>query len=175
MSRIGTYVPATRKPDDLGVHSLDHFNLAVPNLQDAIRFYDAFGLTPQERGSKCDLFTVGHSQRWRSIVEGSLKKLQHISFGVFEEDFARFRSKLQSSGIPLLDGPPGFESNGLWFRDPEDTLIEIAIAEKSSPNEKTKFSVPSGLEGQRGAVSRRVAATVQPPSAFACSYVYKQC
>ena len=43
MTAIRGYVPATDQPG-LGVHSLDHFVLAVPDLAPAQRFYSDFGL-----------------------------------------------------------------------------------------------------------------------------------
>jgi hypothetical protein len=51
------------------------------------------------------------------LTEGRRKSLSHISFGAFEEDFPRFRERLEAMGIDLLDPPRGFESNGLWFCD----------------------------------------------------------
>ncbi len=52
----------------------------------------------------------------------------------------RFRQRLQANAIPQLDPPPGFESNGLWFRDPDGLLVEIRVAEKSSPDQKSVVS-----------------------------------
>jgi hypothetical protein len=66
--------------------------------------------------------------------------LRYLSFGVFEEDFPRFRERLVRIGIKRLDPPPGYESNGLWFRDHDQNLIEIQVCEKTSPNENGEFS-----------------------------------
>ena len=36
--------PVPRRPGELGVHSLDRFNFAVPDLEAARNFYANFGL-----------------------------------------------------------------------------------------------------------------------------------
>ena len=61
---------------------------------------------------------------------------------------SRFRERLEKLRIERLDPPKGFESNGLWFRDPDGTLIEIRVAEKSSPNEKATFEMKGGDVGR---------------------------
>jgi catechol 2,3-dioxygenase len=64
--------------------------------------------------------------------------------------------------IDRLDPPKGFESNGLWFRDPDGTLIEIRVAEKSSPNEKSTFEMKGGEVARQNAQNRSQAHTVRP-------------
>ena len=44
MTQIKSHIGPTRRPGELGVHSIDHFNLVVPSLKDAERFYLSFGL-----------------------------------------------------------------------------------------------------------------------------------
>jgi hypothetical protein len=40
--------PIPRRSGELGVHSLDHFNLLVPDVADAEKFYGLFGLNTKE-------------------------------------------------------------------------------------------------------------------------------
>src|SRR5690242_2144467 len=162
MTQIGGFIAPTRRPGELGVHSVDHFNFAVPDLAAAHDFYGNFGLDLRSGGNGFAIHTFGHAHRWGSVSEGSRKKLNYVSFGAFEDDFPRFRARLQELGIAQLDPPPGFESNGLWFRDPDGVLIEIRVAEKSSPNEKSRVHNPSVSAGQRGAKNRSAAAQVRP-------------
>jgi catechol 2,3-dioxygenase-like lactoylglutathione lyase family enzyme len=70
--------PLSRRPGELGVHSLDHFNFSVPNAEDARRFYSSFGLDLREESGRLNLHTHGHPHRWGSIIEGPRKKLQFI-------------------------------------------------------------------------------------------------
>jgi catechol 2,3-dioxygenase-like lactoylglutathione lyase family enzyme len=154
--------PVHRRPGELGVHSLDLFNFLVPDAAAAEKFYKSFGLDVREEQGKLNIYTQGHPHRWGSLVEGPRKKLNFISFGAFEDDLPRFRERLQNMRIDLLDPPVGFESNGLWFRDADGTLLEIRVAEKSSPNEKSAVSNPPGAAAKANAPSRSKAPLVRP-------------
>jgi catechol 2,3-dioxygenase len=155
-------MPPTRRPGELGVHSLDHFALEVPDLAEAKRFYGAVGLAVRENDHTLDLYDAAQAHRWGSLVEGPAKRLAHLSFGVFADDLERFRLRLQSLDIPLLPAPPGREGDGLWVRDPDGVLVEIDVREKSSPNQKAAFSVAMVPPGQRGAIGRAAVGAVRP-------------
>ena len=144
------------------MHSLDLFNFFVPDANDAKKFYSCFGLDVREEENKLNIYTQGHPHRWGSVVEGPHKKLNFISFGCFEDDFARFRERLSTRRIDLLEPPAGFESNGLWFRDCDGTLLEIRVAEKSSPNEKSPVDNPPGTVGKANAPARSRVPFIRP-------------
>jgi catechol 2,3-dioxygenase-like lactoylglutathione lyase family enzyme len=158
MTQIRGFIAPTRRPDALGVHSLDHFCLAVPDLETARRFYAAFGLDVRERGNALDLHTAGSPHRWGSLVQGPRKRLHHLSFGAFGDDLARLRERLDKLGISRIDPPDAADGDGIWFRDCDDNTVEIRVAEKSSPNAKTGAETGSSPAGQRG-----VALRPQPP------------
>jgi catechol 2,3-dioxygenase-like lactoylglutathione lyase family enzyme len=162
MTRIRSFMGATPRPGELGVHSVDAFNLVVPDMKQAAAFYTCFGLDLKARDNRLDVHTIGHRHRWGSITEGASKQLSHLSFGVFEEDFAGFKDRMQKLGIEQLDSPPGFESNGFWCRNPDGLLLELRVAEKSSPNEKSSFGVVSAPPGAQGSHGRDHAPRVQP-------------
>src|SRR5579871_3391780 len=126
-----------RRPGELGVHSLDRFNFSVPDIDAARKFYSNFGLDVREERGALNIHTHGHPHRWGSVVEAPNKRLQFLSFGVFEDDLPRFRERLNALRIERIDPPPGAESNGLWVRDPDGTPVEIRVAEKCSPDEKS--------------------------------------
>jgi len=162
MTAIRGYVPATADQGAVGVHSLDHFVLAVPDLAPAQRFYGDFGLDTEERGGKLALKTFGHDQRWGVVVEGRRKQLHHLSFGCYADDFAPLRARAEQDGVALLDPPEGFESNGFWLRDAAGLLIEVKVAPKTSPPHKTSGSWSSSPEGVAGAPIRAKAPVVHP-------------
>jgi catechol 2,3-dioxygenase-like lactoylglutathione lyase family enzyme len=162
MTQIKGYIEATRRPGVLAVHSLDHFSLTVPDLVQAKTFYQSFGLDVRQEGNGLALYTMGHSHRWGILSEGPRKKLHYLSFGAFEDDLPRFRERLAQLNVERLPPPPGFESNGLWFRDNVGMPIEIRVAEKSSPNAKSVFTTVSAPPGVQGAVARSRAPMTRP-------------
>jgi catechol 2,3-dioxygenase-like lactoylglutathione lyase family enzyme len=139
---------ANRRTDVLGIHSLDHFSLTVPDLAQAQKFYTTFGLDVRNGPAGFDLYTSGHPHRWGTFREGKQKKLNHLTFGAFADDMPAFRKRLESRGIELLAPPPGSDGAGLWFRDFDGALVEIRAAEKSSPNAKAtvnNVTAPPGV------------------------------
>ncbi len=154
--------PPPRRPGELGVHSVDAFNLVVPDLAQAQSFYGAFGLDVREEGNALGLFTHGHEHRWGRVTEGPAKRLNYVSFGAYAEDLEGLRARLKQNDVAQIDPPEGFESNGVWFRDPDGTLIEMRVAEKSSPNEKAAQSNPSSPPGVQGSHPRSKAWQVWP-------------
>ena len=162
MTQIGHYIPPSRRPNALGVHSMDTFNMVVPDLEKARTFYTKFGLDVREEGSGLGLYTFDHPHRWGLLSEGARKALGHLSFGIFEDDVPRFRDRLQQARVEQLDPPPGFESNGIWFKDCNGLLVELRVAEKSSPNAKSSVEHPIAGPGRRGAPIRGTTADVRP-------------
>ena len=64
--------------------------------------------------------------------------------------------------LDRLDPPKGFESNGIWLRDPSGMLVEIRVAEKSSPNEKSSVDAFGGQPRRQNAPNRSAAPRVHP-------------
>jgi catechol 2,3-dioxygenase-like lactoylglutathione lyase family enzyme len=147
---------------ELGVHSLDHFALTVPDLEGAERFYTAFGLDVKGEGTAGVVRTKASEHRWALLLEGKTKRLHHLSFGVFPADFPRFKGRLQRLGVRLQPTPPGLESEGLWFQDPDGVLVELRVAEKSSPDAKVTARSISSPEGVAGAPKRSAAPRIMP-------------
>ena len=144
MTAIGGYVAPEATPDEFGIHSLDQFVLAVPDASVAQDFYGSFGLDIVRNGNTLALKTFGHHHRWGSVVEGVKKKaLHHLSFGCYAEDFDRLKARIEGDGIKLIDPPPGFESNGFWFRNHEGVLMEVKVAPKVSPDHKAESVWPT--------------------------------
>ena len=137
MTAIRGYVAPTTETDALGVHSLDQFVLAVPDASVAQDFYGNFGLDVRRDGNVLAIKTFGHEHRWGSVVEGAkTKALHHLSFGCYADDLPRLKARIEEQGVKLIDPPPGFESNGFWFRNHEGVLIEVKVGPKVSPDRK---------------------------------------
>ncbi|HLZ74196.1 VOC family protein [Phenylobacterium sp.] len=151
----------SRRPGVLGVHSLDHFEFAVPDLAMAQAFYERFGLDVRAAEGGLDLHTYGHPHRWARVVEGPRKALRHISFGAFDDDMTAFRGQLDALGVDLIPSPDPADNLSLWFRDPHGVLLRVRPAEKSSPNAPSPHS-PAPTPSLRGAPMRGDVPPVRP-------------
>ena len=71
MTQIGGFIAATRRPGVLGVHSLDHFSMTVPDLDKAKTFYESFGLDVRPEGPGIALYTHGrrYDQAWGVVYK----------------------------------------------------------------------------------------------------------
>jgi catechol 2,3-dioxygenase-like lactoylglutathione lyase family enzyme len=131
----------------------------VPRLEDAERFYTAFGLDVKREGKALGLYTFGHPHRWGTIHEGGAKKqLAYLSYGIFQEDLEAFRRKL----APCEPHPLG-DGQGLWVRDPDGLPTQLVVAPKVSPAAKTApTAFPPVAAGKGKAPSRSQAQPVRP-------------
>lgn len=157
-----------RAAGGLGVHSLDHFALSVPDLRRAQHFYTGFGLDVREERWGLAVHTHGHAHRWAVVFEGRAKQLRYLSFGVFERDLERLKQHVEACGVAFLEPPREFTGEGLWLRDPDGLWVELRIAEKSSPDTKSVPEFHSSPPGQAGAPKRSQAPTVRPTRLSHC-------
>lgn len=89
MTAITGKVEIVKRPGELGIHSMDTFNMVVPDLKLAEGFYKTFGLDVREEGNGLGLHTFGSDHRWASIGEGGRKKLNFLSFGCSRKTLPR--------------------------------------------------------------------------------------
>ena len=138
--------------NSVAVHSLDHFRLAVPDLDEAVRFYEAFGLDVRRDGDTAELRTAGSSHVWARLSPGERKRLTGLTFGIFPEDAGRFAEQL---GVARSDG-------GLCTATPDGVPVELIVAPKVTPTAKSSFVVASPGDPARGAGARSRVAKVRP-------------
>ena len=137
-----------RRAGVVAAHSLDHFSLSVPDLDEAAIFYERFGLDPKANGNALDLYAAGNPHRWGRYHAEPSKVLNYLSFGVYEDDLPAFRKRLADHQIALVAPPPhAFDDSGLWFHDDDENVIELRVAEKCSPDAKAAASNPTTPEG----------------------------
>ena len=152
-----------RRSGAVGVHSVNRFVFSVPDLEEARRFYSAFGLDVRQQGERLDLHTVGHPHCWGSLFAGGApKRLEYVSFGMYAEDEPALRERIERQGLacephPLSDG------GGLWLRNPDGTPLQLVVGPKVSPSAKTQPSPrASVLPGRGAAPARSKAPRVRP-------------
>ena len=151
-----------RRPGVLGAHSIDHFALDVPDLAEARAFYTQFGLDVRDEDDGLGLYTKGHSHRWGLLRKGPEKKLAYLSFGVFEDEFEAMSRQLDEAGAKRITAPAGIASNEIWIEGFDGLPLNIRVADKSSPNEKSAFETTSVGPGLPGTVLNSKAPRVFP-------------
>lgn len=164
MTSIRGKIGINKRPGELGVHSLREFHVQVPDLTKAQHFYDSFGLDLREEGDTLGIYTYGNTHRWGILSEGAIKKIKVMSYGVFEEDFEPMKKRAEDLGVKLRDAPKGYDSDGIWFEDPNGFTLELKVAEKTSPDEKQPFGAAdaSGKANAFNSWSRLNKPMVQP-------------
>jgi catechol 2,3-dioxygenase-like lactoylglutathione lyase family enzyme len=162
MTQIRSHSASARRPGVLGVHSLDHFALTVPDLAEAQSFFAAFGLDTRPRGDALELYTFDHPHRWAVLTEGRRKRLHHVSFGAYADDMEAFRARLAALDVERIAAPADADAESLWFRDCDGNAVEIRVAEKSSPGAKSPTDATPTAPGTRNAPIRGTTAPVRP-------------
>ena len=161
MERLSTSLP--RRTGVTAVHSLHRFAFTVPDLDEAARFYTAFGLDVRRDGQRIDLYTFGHPHRWGSIYRAAgPKKLQYVSFAAYPEDLEALERQIDRSGATRIEPHPLADERGLWFRDPDGTAVQMLVAEKVSPDTREAIESRVVTPGKGAAPSRSAAGTVRP-------------
>lgn len=139
----------------IAVHSIDSVVFTVPDIEEAVKFYTAFGLHVARDGKAIDLYTVGHSHRWMRVIENQQPKaLQYLSFGIYAKDEAAFKEKIENLGLACAPHPLATQP-GIWFKGPDGHPFQLVVADKVSPHQKTPASAKRGLARQDAAAPAR--------------------
>jgi catechol 2,3-dioxygenase len=147
----------------LGVHSIDHFALTVPDLEAAEAFYRRFGLETRAAGNELELYASGGPHRWGRLRESPRKALDYLSFGAYAEDLPAFRDRLRARGVAEVAPPANAaDESGIWFRDDDGMTIEIRAAAKVSPDRKAPAEHPAAPGGTASAPLRSNVAVARP-------------
>jgi len=122
-----------------GVHSLDRFVFTVPDLDEAARFYDAFGLDPRRDGDRLDLYAQGHPHAWGALFQApGPKKLQFLRFACFPGDLEAIAERTEAAGV-LRNEPHALGSaEGVWVTHPDGFPVQIVEGPKSSPDARAE-------------------------------------
>ncbi len=112
------------------ISSLQYVALGVPELKVGVDFYEAFGLEAVNRADHVAMRCFGRAQDQIVLVEtGAKRKLHHFSLGTSAQGLQTIAGRLQQLGIQRLEPPYVGAPDGLWFRDPEGTLVNVQVAQ----------------------------------------------
>ena len=71
------------------------------------------------------------------------KKLQYLSFGVFDDDLAPLLQHLDRIGVARTAPHPLSDGAGVWVRDPDGNAVQLVAAGKVSPDEPALQAPPA--------------------------------
>jgi catechol 2,3-dioxygenase-like lactoylglutathione lyase family enzyme len=111
------------------VTNLQHVGLEVPDIDKALSFFTDVGLERVERNNHGVARCAGRDQDQLTFIEGSQRKLHHVSFGTTESGLADITERLEGAGHALLDAPKETPEPGIWVRDSDDVLVNVVVAD----------------------------------------------
>ena len=154
---------AGRRAGVTGVHSINGLALSVPALEEAERFYTAFGLDVRRRGNALELRTFGNPHCWGVVhADDKPKQLQYLSFGIFPDDQERFAARIAQAGIGC-DPHPLSDGQGIWLRDVDGIPVQLLVGSRLAPETKSVPATPPPVPpGQGAAPARSAVAQVRP-------------
>ncbi|HZZ10993.1 MAG TPA: VOC family protein [Paraburkholderia sp.] len=152
-----------RRRDRLGIHSIGAFSMSVPSLEEARRFYTAFGLDVQPDGDTGLLVrTFGSSHVWGRIHEAARKKIDWLTLHCFEDEVDALRERALAMDVEIIAPPEGADAKGFWIRNPDGMALQIRAGAKTTLDEASHSSPALPVDGVRCAPYRRSTGRVQP-------------
>ncbi|MBF0280070.1 MAG: VOC family protein [SAR324 cluster bacterium] len=117
----------------MAVHSLRHYALNVPDLDEGMKFYTEFGLQARKTNGQIYLRCKGRETDQVILCQGPGKSLNHVAFGADADEIDAIRQRLAGSQGSLAEAPEGFSTEGLWLRDPCNALLHVQAYVKETP------------------------------------------
>jgi hypothetical protein len=134
-----------------------------------VHYYENFGLKVVQENFKgqpaLGLYTDTHTHRWGRVLQGGEKKrLQWMTFGIYQEDLEPFRHHLKKCGVELMDSldPESPKSQSIWFKHPDGLPLQIRVAEKTSPSDAFERAFPPALADHGRAPNGAMVPVIRP-------------
>lgn len=143
------------------IHSIDHFALNVPSLDQAEHFFKTFGLDVQRSDNELQL-RAADNHRWVRVFASSHKSMAYLCFACHPGKLSAIQAQAQAAGARFDIASPLKTTKGVWFHDPDGNLIQVIEGERTMPTAKAAFNVPVVAENQRGALARSQGEPVRP-------------
>ncbi len=142
------------------IRSLQYAALAVPDMEVARRFFDTMGLERRDEDAHSIYRCAGRAQDQLRLVPAEKKGIAWLSFGTRAGEIDQIAANLENAGVALEAAPAGFDSNGLWFRDPDNILVNVMVADEA-PQTRPGVAInnpgqPFARLAQRGAPHRHI-------------------
>jgi len=143
------------------IHSIEHFCLNVPSLEQAEHFYGNFGLQVERAGDELQL-RAGDGHRWGRLLQSDHKSLAYVSFNCFAGELGAIEAQAREAGAAFDQHSPLKTAEGIWFHDPDGNLIQVREGERTMPTTKASFEVRIVGADARGSHARSEGKPVRP-------------
>ena len=140
------------------VHSIDHYTLAVPDLEQARRFFVAFGLAVEALPDRLLLRAADSPHVWGCIVTGSHKHLAYLTFNCHAADYPVLVERIAAMATPAAAHPQAQYADGYWFQDADGNLLQVRVGPKTMVDSKHQEVLFQRTEGRGVAAGRAVTA-----------------
>ncbi len=146
------------------ISGLHHYALEVPDLAVADGFLQDFGLETAEKDGALVARCGGREQEQVRMLEGSAKRLHHVSFNLRPGTLDQVRESIDRAGTPMIEPPPGAVEDGLWIRDPDGTAVQLLDVAPAPARPVAEVLTNAGASRQRIGVAqwREATADVMP-------------
>lgn len=153
-----------KRANQLAVHSICEFVVSVPDLQQAYDFYHAFGLDVKKAtDGYLELYTYGCAHRWARIYQaGEKKQLKWLSLGVYAEDFEAMQQHIAAKNIPTIAALDDQAAQSFWIQGPNELPLQIMVADKVSPSQKSQVIHPPAESWTGRAPNRKAITQIRP-------------
>lgn len=145
-----------------GVHSIDHFSLEVPDVEQARHFMTNFGLALKDHSGALEASCFGHEHCWVKVFPGSSKRLAYLSFNCYADEFEALKAQILQQGATAATQNKYVTDEGFWFFDLDANLLQLKVGPKTTSYSKSPLVSVSTPAGERGVLGRKSCATVQP-------------
>ena len=142
MTAILSAIKPTRRPGELGVHSVDRFHFAVPDLAVAKNFYGEFGLEIDEQKQIKRIFSG-----WMFADSPGLHGVEHPIFDIWLTACKGGTVVIHDAPMAEASAPNPDESPptdpGADAASPEQTPPPAQAAKKKKPKPPTVVAAPA--------------------------------
>lgn len=142
----------------MSVQGMSGFALEVPDVDQAIKFYEDAGLVVSARGDVTRMRCPGQDRDAISLVKGPKKRLHHVALRA--TDLGGIAARVVASGGQVIDAPALFGGHGLWVTDPHGMVFHLV----EQPAEISLPAVAPFAINAPGTLNRINRAGVKPTS-----------
>jgi len=127
----------------MSVKHFHHMGLIIPDVPVQQKFYEDFGLIGEEIENRAIMRCVGREQDQIVLIEGSERKLHHLSYGADEEGLITIKSNIDKSNLAKeIDCPKDVPYDGIWFEDFEGDIYNVNISDPAPSKGGLTPSIP---------------------------------